>query len=118
MGKPQSKRTHKRNVEQQQSRLSPEAIRANKCERTKARRAAVSRELQAEAQARTDAWRSLSYEEQLKRLDYRLGKGVGATKQRARIAEAIKARDEAKAEKEKVQKNRKNRKRKGRKQTA
>lgn len=42
-----------------------------------------------EAEARNSAWRALSPKEQLASLDRRLGKGVGAVKQRARIADML-----------------------------
>ena len=38
-----------------------------------------------EAIVRNEAWAKLTYEQQLADLDRRLGKGVGAKKQRARI---------------------------------
>lgn len=44
-----------------------------------------------EAQARNEAWASLSLKEQLSALDARLGKGVGAAKQRARILAMLEA---------------------------
>ena len=40
---------------------------------------------QTEAIVRNDAWAKLTYEQQLADLDRRLGKGIGAKKQRARI---------------------------------
>ena len=40
---------------------------------------------QTEAAARNEAWAKLTYEQQLADLDRRLGKGIGAKKQRARI---------------------------------
>ncbi len=40
-------------------------------------------------QKRLDEWRKLSPSEQLKALDERLGKGKGAAKQRARLAEKL-----------------------------
>ena len=43
-------------------------------------------EKKAEAKARNDAWAELSPAKQLADLDRRLGKGVGAIKQRARLA--------------------------------
>jgi len=45
---------------------------------------------QSEADERNEKWASLSPREQLKVLDERLGKGVGAKRQRARIASLIK----------------------------
>ena len=40
---------------------------------------------QTEAIVRNEAWAKLTYEQQLASLDERLGKGIGAEKQRARI---------------------------------
>ena len=40
---------------------------------------------QKEAIVRNEAWAKLTYEQQLADLDKRLGKGIGAKKQRARI---------------------------------
>ena len=40
---------------------------------------------QTEAVVRNEAWVKLTYEQQLADLDKRLGKGIGAKKQRARI---------------------------------
>ena len=40
---------------------------------------------QTEATVRNEAWAKLTYEQQLADLDRRLGKGIGAKKQRARI---------------------------------
>ena len=42
-----------------------------------------------EAVARQEEWAKLSPQQQLAELDKRLGKGVGAKKQRAKIAKAI-----------------------------
>lgn len=44
---------------------------------------------QDEAQKRAKGWQSLSLVDQLKALDKRLGKGNGATKQRAKIHKRI-----------------------------
>ena len=40
---------------------------------------------QTEAAVRNEAWAKLTYEQQLEDLDRRLGKGIGAKKQRTRI---------------------------------
>jgi len=42
-----------------------------------------------EGQERNDAWRALSPSEQLADLDRRLGKGVGATRQRKKLASEL-----------------------------
>ncbi len=44
-----------------------------------------------EATARNEAWAGLSLKDKLAALDARLGKGVGATKQRARILAMMEA---------------------------
>jgi hypothetical protein len=46
-----------------------------------------------EAIERDAAWRSLSAEQQLEQLDVRLGVGVGAKKQRARLLKLIEAKE-------------------------
>ena len=46
------------------------------------------------AEANVANWRALTPEQQLADLDLRLGKGVGATKQRARIARLLAAHAE------------------------
>lgn len=43
----------------------------------------------AEGQERNEEWRSMTPLEQLKDLDNRLGKGLGATRQRAKLGKAI-----------------------------
>ena len=44
---------------------------------------------QTEAIVRNEAWAKLTYEQQLADLDRRLGKGIGAKKQRAKIQSKI-----------------------------
>jgi hypothetical protein len=44
-----------------------------------------------EAAERNEAWSVLTAQKQLSELDRRLGKGIGARKQRARLARAAKA---------------------------
>lgn len=71
--------------------------------------------LRKEAAERLEAWQAKSPAEQLKALDERLGEGVGAAKQRARLqertAEAAKAAsNEAKAEKVKAKTKNKSKK--------
>lgn len=48
-----------------------------------------SKEKKAEAVERQEFWDNLSLKEKIASLDCRLGVGIGATKQRARIAEQI-----------------------------
>jgi len=50
-------------------------------------------EKRAEAVERNESWAELSPKQQLADLDRRLGKGEGAKKQRARLQEAIDAKD-------------------------
>jgi hypothetical protein len=85
-------------VNRQNQHLSQLAVREQKNQRCKQRSAERRAERRLRAEEMTEGWRSQSFEEQLKSLDFRLGKGVGAKKQRARIAKAIEERDEAKAE--------------------
>lgn len=87
--------------------MSAEAIRREKCERSKARNATRRAERRAKAEEIVAGWQSLSYEDQLKTLDRRFGKGVGATKQRAKIAKRIEERDAKKAEEAKATKPKK-----------
>lgn len=42
-----------------------------------------------EGEDRNEEWRTLSREEQLHDLDNRLGKGVGATRQRQKLAQPV-----------------------------
>lgn len=51
----------------------------------------LTKQKQAEASERNDAWAELSPAKQLAELDRRLGKGVGARRQRARLARAARA---------------------------
>lgn len=50
-----------------------------------------------QAEARNAIWQKLSLEQQLKELDNRFGKDLGAAKQRAKIKAAIAKRDHDKA---------------------
>lgn len=86
-----SKRTHKKQVEASKTarHLSSEKARAEKNLRAKAR-SADRKEVQAKlVQERLDAWRELSPAQQLATLDRRLGKGVGAEKQRIKLTELL-----------------------------
>jgi hypothetical protein len=66
-------------------------------------------ERQKDAKTRQEDWTALSFEQQLAILDVRLGKGLGATKQRARIAKQIVERDKPQPEKKKQGKQRRQR---------
>ncbi len=78
-------RTYKKHVEAGQKGLSTEDIRRNKNQRAHQRNAARKQERLDEITSRREAWQSLSPQKQLAELDRRLGVGVGAGKQRARI---------------------------------
>lgn len=93
--------------------MSAEAIRRNKCEKTKARNATRREERRVKAEERIEGWRSQTFEEQLATLDRRLGKGVGAKKQRARIAKQIEERDAKKKEEAEAKRSKKPRKKSG-----
>lgn len=78
-------RTYKRSVEASQARLTPQQIREAKNARCVARRSARRDErakIAAERKAATP-------QEQLQRLDWRLGRDVGATRERARLLQRI-----------------------------
>lgn len=70
-------------------KLSLEEIRRNKCERCKVRNQNRRTEKQRRAEELRAERGKLSPKQQLQRLDWRLGKGVGAKKERARLAEMI-----------------------------
>lgn len=53
-----------------------------------------------QAVERNEKWAALSFEKQLEHLDKIFGKGEGAAKQRAKIAEKIKIRDVAPVKKD------------------
>lgn len=57
-------------------------------------KAAGKLEKREEAENRTADWRRLTPEEQITSLDTRLGKGIGAKKQRARIIKEIANKEE------------------------
>lgn len=85
------KRVHKARREHEHKRANKTAlqIRADKCQASKARQEARRAERRAQANARVEAWRSLSPQQKLKTLDNRLGKGLGAVRQRERIAQEL-----------------------------
>lgn len=85
MSKPISQRTHKKNAEHNHARKSADQIRADKCQKSKARTATMRLDRLVTAQERQLYWESLTPTQQLAALDDRLGKGVGAVKQRKRI---------------------------------
>lgn len=81
MKKAHSERTHGKSMKAAADRagLSPETVRANKCRRSAERnlkRIAIKRQ---EADERNEAWKSLSYDEQLKILRARPGKSAKQT---------------------------------------
>jgi|15BtaG_2_1085339.scaffolds.fasta_scaffold17470_3 hypothetical protein len=91
--------------------MSPQKIAEEKNARCRARNAQRRKEVQEEVSERLLHWQSLSLEQQLEQLDARLGKDVGAVKQRARILHSIAdrankaiANDEARRAKKKKKK--------------
>lgn len=66
--------------------MTPEQIRRNKCQRTKARNAAYKAEQAERLAKRQQAYDKLSPTEKIAKLDKQLGKGVGAVKQRSKLA--------------------------------
>ena len=84
-------RTHKAQIEARRAagKVSPEQIRANKCEQSRQRNATRKAKRRAKAEQLIAQWQQLSPREQLKQLDQRLGRGVGAKRQSDRIQEAI-----------------------------
>lgn len=74
-------RTHKKRTDEERSKMSDEEKRRANCARSKARN-----EERRKDRAERDASRpKLSPEGRLKQLDGRLGKGVGAVRERARL---------------------------------
>jgi hypothetical protein len=71
------------------SNMSPSQIREAKNERCRTRNARRRAERRAAAEERQEEWGTLTPKQQLKALDGRLGEGIGAKKQRARIQEKI-----------------------------
>jgi hypothetical protein len=82
-----AKRTHKKKIEAERAarRTSPEQIRSAKCQACKLRNVERKAGRQLIAEERNELWSELSLTKQLEALDSRLGKGQGATKQRAKI---------------------------------
>ena len=83
-------RTHKKNIEANRTSGSTATqIRQNKCERSKLRNSAAKAERQEKNNERLQYWRQLSPQEQLTKLDERLGVNQGASKQRKKIHAVI-----------------------------
>jgi hypothetical protein len=96
-------------VNRQNQHLSQLAVREQKNQRSKQRSAERRAERRLRAEEMTEGWRSLTFEEQLAALDRRLGKDVGAKKQRARIKAAIAKRIKADAEEKATTRSKKKR---------
>ena len=78
-------RTYSDNITKQRGNISPSQIRANKCQRSKSRnenRQAIKRDA---AVLRKADYDSLTVAEKLALLDARLGKNVGAKRQREKL---------------------------------
>ena len=86
-----SKRSHKRKVDATNvSRgVSPEVLRAGKCATCKSRNRDRREARRNAAQDRQVSWDNLNLKQKIKALDDRLGVGVGARKQRFRLAERL-----------------------------
>lgn len=82
-------RTHKKQVEQARGGLSQDGIRQAVNARRRARGEAI-KGYNLSLKALREQNRP-SAKEQLKKLDFRLGKGQGATRERAKLAEKIKS---------------------------
>jgi hypothetical protein len=80
---------YSKQIEASRGNMSADQIRKIKIERTKARNTRRKAKRRATAEERQEAWEALTPQQQLVALDNRLGKGVGAKKQRARIQERI-----------------------------
>lgn len=72
-------------IQEQRRHLSAAAIRRNKCERSKARNDRRRTDRRMEAEERQAKWGDLALMQQIAALDRRLGKGVGARKQRSSL---------------------------------
>jgi hypothetical protein len=80
---------YKDEIERSHGKMTPKQIRVAKCERSHLRNLQRQKDARAAAEERQENWAKLSPQEQIKALDERLGKGIGATKQRKRIMEKI-----------------------------
>lgn len=87
---PYANRVHRRRMERMQQGMTPEQIMQAKNQRCKERGQARKEQRVKDAAERSKAWRSLKPAQQLKELDNRLGVGMGASKQRAKIAKLLK----------------------------
>ena len=76
-------------IAKRNAHLTSSEIRANKCQRSKQRHETDRLENIAIQKEREARWQRLKPFEQLQALDLRLGKGVGATKQRKKILAKI-----------------------------
>lgn len=95
-----AERTYAKRLAESRKNMSADAIRRAKNERCKLRNAKRKAERLAVVAERQVAWDSLTPTQKLVELDKRLGKGVGAKKQRAKLA-TVKPVEETKPKKRK-----------------
>lgn len=95
MGKKLNARTHKHAMDMQRGGLSPEAKRQANNQRRKAAALTRKARLRAETEVRQRERDKLSPAEQLQRLDWRLGNGKGAKRERSRLKKLLESQKEA-----------------------
>lgn len=85
MGKPQNTRTYKKQLDASRTSMDPNTIRQMKC----ARRAAQHARTKQYNIETTENREKILPEEQIERLDFRLGYNAGAVKERKKLLERI-----------------------------
>jgi hypothetical protein len=80
-----SKRTHKKQKDAANRGKTPAQLRQESTARAHSRQSALASQRREEATERLAAWQAKSPAQQIAALDARLGKGVGAKRQRARL---------------------------------